>query len=145
MRCVIKGLHRNCHAISNISINVKLIHVCIVCLILLTLYACCDYCHLLTMFANNLDPDQAWKNVGPDLDPGCLPLMIFLKEFKKKIEKKIQQTTKCMKNYPACIELISCHSLYIGLFVWFDSLRPINNLLVKQGRVFLGWTSTKPG
>ena len=29
------------------------------------------------------------------------------------------------------------------LFVWFDSLRPINNLSVKQGRVFLGWTSTK--
>ena len=31
------------------------------------------------------------------------------------------------------------------VFVWFDSLRPINNLLVKQGRVFLGGTSTKLG
>ena len=31
------------------------------------------------------------------------------------------------------------------LFVWFDSLCPINNLSVKQGRVFLGWTSTKLG
>ena len=31
------------------------------------------------------------------------------------------------------------------VFVWFDSLRPINNLSVKQGRVFLGWTSTKLG
>ena len=31
------------------------------------------------------------------------------------------------------------------LFVWFDSLRPINNLSVKQGRVFLGLTSTKLG
>ena len=31
------------------------------------------------------------------------------------------------------------------LFVWFDSLHPINNLSVKQGRVFLGWTSTKLG
>ena len=30
-------------------------------------------------------------------------------------------------------------------FVWFDSLRPINNFSVKQGRVFLGWTSTKLG
>ena len=29
------------------------------------------------------------------------------------------------------------------VFVWFDSLRPINNLSVKKGRVFLGWTSTK--
>ena len=28
-------------------------------------------------------------------------------------------------------------------YVWFDSLRPINNISVKQGRVFLGWTSTK--
>ena len=27
----------------------------------------------------------------------------------------------------------------------FDSLPPINNLSVKQGRVFLGWTSTKLG
>ena len=26
-----------------------------------------------------------------------------------------------------------------------DSLRPINILSVKQGRVFLGWTSTKLG
>ena len=31
------------------------------------------------------------------------------------------------------------------LFVWFDSLRPINNLSVKQGRVYLGWTNTKLG
>ena len=31
------------------------------------------------------------------------------------------------------------------LFIWFDSLRPINNLSVKQGLVFLGWTSTKLG
>ena len=28
------------------------------------------------------------------------------------------------------------------LFVWFDSLRPINNLSVKQRRVFLCWFST---
>ena len=31
------------------------------------------------------------------------------------------------------------------LFVWFDSLRPINNLSSEQERVFLGWTSTKLG
>ena len=29
--------------------------------------------------------------------------------------------------------------------VGFDSLRPINNLSVIKGRVFLGWTSTKLG
>ena len=31
------------------------------------------------------------------------------------------------------------------IFVWFDPLHPINNLSVKQGRVFLGWISTKLG
>ena len=31
------------------------------------------------------------------------------------------------------------------LFVWFDSLCPINNLSVIKGLVFLGWTSTKLG
>ena len=30
------------------------------------------------------------------------------------------------------------HTLIICLFVWFDSLCPINNLSVKEGRVFLG-------
>ena len=43
------------------------------------------------------------------------------------------------------IVIIVCMKGIICLFVWFDSLRPINNLLVKQGRVFLGWTSTKLG
>ena len=33
----------------------------------------------------------------------------------------------------------------ICLLVWFDSLRPINNLSVKQGLVFLGWTSFAQG
>ena len=31
--------------------------------------------------ANSLYPDQAQQNVGPDLDPNCLTLMVFLKEF----------------------------------------------------------------
>ena len=31
------------------------------------------------------------------------------------------------------------------LFVWFDTLRPINNLSVIKGWVFLGWTSNKLG
>ena len=33
-----------------------------------------DFCCLLITFANNLDPDQARQNVGPDLDPNCLTL-----------------------------------------------------------------------
>ena len=31
-----------------------------------------DFCCLLIMFTNSLDPDQARQNVGPDLDPNCL-------------------------------------------------------------------------
>ena len=37
------------------------------------------------------------------------------------------------------------HYFLTWFVVWFDSLRPINNISVKQGRVFLGWTSTKLG
>ena len=33
-----------------------------------------DFCRLLIIFANSLDPDQARQNVGPDLDPNCLTL-----------------------------------------------------------------------
>ena len=29
------------------------------------------------------------------------------------------------------------------VFIWFDSLLPVNNLSVMSGQVFLGWTSTK--
>ena len=28
-------------------------------------------------FANSLDLDQARQNIGPDLDPNCLTLMVF--------------------------------------------------------------------
>ena len=55
-------------------------------------YQCC----LHITFANSLDPDHAQQNVGPDLDPNCLTLMSFLKEFFKKDDfvKKNKQTTK---------------------------------------------------
>ena len=33
-----------------------------------------DFCRLLIVFANNLGPDQARQNVGPDLGPNCLTL-----------------------------------------------------------------------
>ena len=54
-----------------------------------------DLCRLLITFANSLDPDQARQNVRPDLDPNCLTLMVFLKEFfEKVILKKNPQPTK---------------------------------------------------
>ena len=36
-------------------------------------------------------------------------------------------------------------TIQVYLFVCVDYFRPINNLSVKQGRVFRGWTSTKLG
>ena len=36
-----------------------------------------DFCRLLITFANSLDPDQAWQNVRPDLDPNCLTLLWY--------------------------------------------------------------------
>ena len=43
------------------------------------------------------------------------------------------------------VECLTRDRGFMGLFVWFDSLRPINNLSVIKARVFLGWTSTKLG
>ena len=41
-------------------------------LIFLKLFSC--LCRLQITFANNLDPDHAQQNVGPDLGPNCLKL-----------------------------------------------------------------------
>ena len=44
---------------------------------------------------NNLDPDQAWQNIGPDLGPSYLTLMEFLKDIFEKVDSlKNQQMTK---------------------------------------------------
>ena len=43
------------------------------------------------------------------------------------------------------LHYILCNTEAVCLFVWFDFLRPINNLSVIKGQVFLGWTSTKLG
>ena len=44
-------------------------------------------------YANSLDPDQDWQNVGPELDPKPFEtLIVFLKEFfKKKVTLKRQE------------------------------------------------------
>ena len=36
--------------------------------------------HLSIILANSLDPDRVRQNVGPDLDPSCLSVMILMKE-----------------------------------------------------------------
>ena len=50
-------------------------------------------CHLLITFANSLEPDHARRFVGPDLDPSCLTLMVFLKEFFEKVDVENNQQT----------------------------------------------------
>ena len=50
-------------------------------------------------FTNNLDPDQAQYNIGPALDPNCLTLMSFMKQFKKKmIIDKISRWQNTLKD-----------------------------------------------
>ena len=51
---------------------------------------------LLITFANSLDPGQAQLNVGPVLDPNCLVLIVFLKDFLEKVvfEKNHHPTKK---------------------------------------------------
>ena len=44
-----------------------------------------DFCRLLITFANSLDPDQARQNVGPDLDPNFLHMMVFMKDLFEKV------------------------------------------------------------
>ena len=44
-----------------------------------------NFCGLLMTFANRLDLDQDRQFVGPDLDPSCLKLILFLKEFFRKL------------------------------------------------------------
>ena len=47
----------------------------------LILHASCNFYHLLMNFANSFDPDLVRQIVGPVLEPNCLTLMIFLKDF----------------------------------------------------------------
>ena len=77
--------------------------------IFLTSYLASGYfCRLLIAFANSLEPDQDRQNVGPDLDPNGLTLLIvILKEFLKKLilkKKKSADDNKSMKRvkYAVC-------------------------------------------
>ena len=93
---------------------------CVTLVVLLTLCRLC-MCHLLITFANSLDPDQAWQNVRPDLDPNYLKLWWYSwNNFSKKlIFKEISRRQKSMQNYPACKELTTlfhsdgfCHTYW---------------------------------
>ena len=105
---------------------------CVLTLSLIAWNASSNFCHLLIIFANSLElwtqtrTDRNSQNVGPDLDPNHLTLIVFLKEFFDKVnfEKKIRGQQKSMKNYLACKELKSFLFSHLSGFVRFDSLRP---------------------
>ena len=52
-------------------------------------------------FCKQLDPDQARQNIGPDLDPNCLTLIVIRKEFFEKFDlEKISRQQKNGKKFP---------------------------------------------
>ena len=66
-------------------------------------YTSGDFCRLLITFANSLDPDQAWQNIGSDLDPNWwYSWKIFLKKlilYKKSTDdKKVCKITQHAKS-----------------------------------------------
>ena len=73
------------------------------CFVFISLPASGDFCCLLITFANSFDTDQAWQNVGPDLDQNCLTPWWYWKKSSiqrvkygtiKKQYWKIQKLTK---------------------------------------------------
>ena len=66
------------------------------------------------------------------LDVANVPVNFYLKANDNGAEQ-----TDCIIHVP-----IQQKQVFVFCFVWFDSLRPINNLSVKQGWDILGWTST---
>ena len=58
-----------------------------------------------------MDPDLAWQNVRPDLDPNCLTHWKYSwKIFFFNLKKKSTDDKKSMQNYPACKELKTSHN-----------------------------------
>ena len=80
---------------------------------LLTLSLLAVTCLLIT-FTNSLDPDQDQQNVGPDLDPSCLTLIVFLKEFFEKVNfEKVSRRQQKPEKLPSMQRVnlsFSCHS-----------------------------------
>ena len=72
------------------------------------MYLICLYCLLITL-AKNFDQNQARQNVGPDLNPKFLTLIIFLKEFYKNVnfEGKNSDSRRQKKKFTSIQSLCS--------------------------------------
>ena len=110
---------------------------------------------LLITFANSLDPDQAQQHVGPDLDPSCLTLMIFLKDFfwksvfkKNLVDKNSMQRTnpdQMWSNLGFRCDHLACHYVRVinsfayghrGQFLCPDPFRALDFKLCTLDTIF---------
>ena len=86
---------------------------------------------------NNLDRDQTQRNVGPDLDPNCLTLMVFL-IFEKKLFKKKQQTTKKHEKLPSRQRVMSMNldTFYLNPNIHFMNVWILKSIVILSIFVF---------
>ena len=71
-------------------------------------------CLLLVCFRNRLDPDRAQHFNGPNQDPNCLTLMVFLKEIFEKVDfEKFSRQNFLEKKIPS-MQGIKCFSAVEG-------------------------------
>ena len=73
----------------------------------------------------------------------CFSLQKYDQSFKQFGHSHMCRITARASSLPSVCETIP--SMERILFVWFDSLRPINYLSVIKGRVFQDWASTRLG
>ena len=121
----------------------------------------CSPWSILQYFWPALSNDRSWKPIFGLFEWPLTQVLLYVKHFicrsdltfcqywwDQIVSKCFQQTIK----WPLSGESVKLKpwsytywAYTFVLFVWFDALRPINNLSVIKGRVFLGWTSTKLG
>ena len=83
------------------------------------------------IFGNSLDPDQAWQNVRPDLDPNYLTLWWYpCKNFLENVDfEKNPQTIRSMKKLPSMQRVNTKLQLKCYLLVSFVENICFNNVI----------------
>ena len=74
---LISCLGDNLHEVSNLIFGEKIRKISSFFHLLNSFPGSSDFCSLLITFANSFDSDQVQQNIGPDLDPNCLTLLIL--------------------------------------------------------------------